>query len=253
MNANDRREQILCYVNEKKEIHFSEIKELIPDVSEMTLRRDLEHLSRDNKLVRVLGGAKSIESLVSTTEPAYSTRTYENAESKAIIAQKALQLIQPDSTIFIGSGTTASQLAKLIPNGNYFIVTTGMNCAIDLSALEDASILMLGGIVNKNSFSVHGSITAEMLDNMSFSIAILGVSGFIPGKGFCTSVAEDYVMLQKIIACSEKTAILMDSSKTRRNGIYTFAPLGVVDYVVSDGNLDPKIVADLEENGITVL
>ena len=68
---------------------------------------------------------------------------------------------------------------------------TGLNCAIELSSREDVSILMLGGSINKNSYCVNGSIAAEMVENMRFNIAFLGVSGYFPGKGFATSVAEN--------------------------------------------------------------
>ena len=145
MNANDRREQILDFVNKNHDVSFAAIRELLPEVSEMTIRRDLECLSKDNKIIRVLGGAKSVGSLMITSEDAYVKRSNVQAKSKVIIAQKALKLIQPDSTIFLGSGTTTYQLAKLIPNGMYYIITTCLNCAIELSSLEDVSILMLGG------------------------------------------------------------------------------------------------------------
>ena len=253
MNANDRREQILNFVNQNHDVSFASIRELLPDVSEMTIRRDLECLSRENKIIRVLGGAKSVGSLMITSEDAYAKRSHVQAESKAIIAQKALKLIQPDSTIFLGSGTTTYQLAKLIPNGMYYIITTCLNCAIELSSLEDVSILMLGGSVNKNSYCVNGSIAADMVENMRFNIAFLGVSGYFPGKGFATSVAEDYLLRQKIVERSDCTVILMDSTKVATKGIYTFAPTDAVDYVISDGKLSQEMIDELTANGVTIL
>lgn len=253
MNADARRKQILDYINQNKDVSFASIRELLPDVSEMTIRRDLEHLSQNNKIIRVLGGAKSVGSLLTTSEDAYTKRSLVQAESKAIIARKALDLIHPDSTIFLGSGTTTYQLAKLIPNGMYYIITTCLNCAIELSSLEDVSILMLGGSVNKNSYCVNGSIAAGMVENMRFNTAFLGVSGYFPGKGFATSVAEDYVLRQKIVERSDCTVILMDSSKAAPKGIYTFAPFDAVDYVISDGNLPQELLDEMTANGIKVL
>lgn len=83
------------------------------------------------------------------------------------------------------------QLAKAIHNGQYRIITTGLNCAMEFSALEDASILMLGGSVNKNSYCVNGSLASQILDDMSFHIAFLDGSGFTPSRGFSTSVIEE--------------------------------------------------------------
>lgn len=112
MKANERRESILRFVNERGSASFSEIRVQLPDVSEMTIRRDLEFLSQENRLIRVLGGAKSVGSLVGTAEDAYTKRSGVQAEDKTFIAQKALQLLKPDSTVFLSSGTTMYQLAK---------------------------------------------------------------------------------------------------------------------------------------------
>ena len=98
-----------------------------------------------------------------------------------------------------------------------------------------------------------GSIAAEMVENMRFNIAFLGVSGYFPGKGFATSVAEDYVLRQKIVERSDCTVILMDSSKASSRGIYTFAPLDAVSYVVSDGHLPQEMVDEVTASGVTVL
>ena len=92
-----------------------------------------------------------------------------------------------------------------------------------------------------------------MVENMRFNIAFLGVSGYFPGKGFATSVAEDYVLRQKIVERSDCTVILMDSSKASSRGIYTFAPLDTVSYVVSDGHLPQEMVEEVTASGITVL
>lgn len=253
MNAQERRERILSYINLKREAMFSEIRGLFPEVSEMTIRRDLEFLSQGNKIIRVLGGARSVDSLLLTSEDAYTKRSQTQAESKAVIAEKALKLLRPDSTVFLGSGTTTYQLAKRIPNGTYYIVTTCFNCAIELSSREDISLIMMGGSVNKNSYCVNGSIAAEMVENMRFNMAFLGVSGYFPGKGFATSVAEDYVLRQKIVERSDCTVIMMDSTKAAPKGMYTFAPFEAVDYVISDGKLPCAVIEELEQYEITVL
>ena len=253
MNADARREIIQEFVDQNHDVSFARIRDLFPNVSEMTIRRDLEHLSQSHKIIRVLGGARSVGSLLTTSEDAYTKRSLTHADGKKLIAQKARELVQPDSTIFLGSGTTTFQLAKLFPNARNYVITTCLNCAIELSSREDVSILMLGGSINKNSYCVNGSIAAEMVENMRFNIAFLGVSGYFPGKGFATSVAEDYVLRQKIVERSDCTVILMDSSKAMSRGIYTFAPFESVDYVISDGGLPQSMIDEVTASGITVL
>ena len=180
-------------------------------------------------------------------------RNLSNVDSKIRIAQKALALLHPDTSVFLGSGSTIMQLAKIFPNGKYFVTTDGLNSAMELSSLSEVSILMLGGTVNKNSYCVNGSMATQQLHNMNFNIAFLGVSGFDPETGFYTSVAEDYLLRRQIIARSEKTAILFDSSKVEQKGIYSFARVEDIDYVVSDDELAPELIKALSTGGVVVL
>lgn len=255
MNAEERRERIVKFVNRNGEVSFSELQSILPEVSGMTIRRDMAVLGEANRIVRVFGGAKSVDSVVGASEAVYSKRSVEQAESKELIARKALSLIKDDTAIFLGSGTTTVQLARIFPNGNYFVTTTGLNCAIELSAQSDISLMMLGGSVNKNSYCVNGTIANKLISSMHFNLALLGVGGYMPGKGFTTSVIEDYVLRQTIVQNSDCTAILMDSSKVGRTGVstFTFATLDMVQYVVSDSRLPIKIREEMESHGITVL
>ena len=255
MNADERRARIVSLVNMSGEVSFAEIKAVLPNVSEMTIRRDMEFLGQNNKIIRVFGGAKSVNYLLAASEAVYAKRSIEQTESKEQIARKALQLVQNDSVVFIGSGTTTTQLARIFPNGKYFITTTGLNCAIELSALPDISLMMLGGSVNKNSFSVNGTIADKMIRDMHFNIAFLGVRGYIPGKGFTTSVTEDYILRQSIVNNSDCTVILMDSSKFGRAGgsTFTFATPESMHYVISDDKLSSSAKEELESHGTIVL
>ncbi len=255
MNADERRARIESLVNMSGEVSFAEIKAVLPDVSEMTIRRDMEFLGQNNKIIRVFGGAKSVNYLLGASEAAYPKRSIEQTESKEQIARKALQLLHNDSAVFIGSGTTTTQLARIFPNGKYFVTTTGMNCAIELSALPDISLVMLGGSVNKNSFSVNGTIADKMINEMHFSIAFLGVRGYIPGRGFTTSVTEDFVLRQSIVKNSDCTVILMDSSKVGCTGgnNFVFASPDSIDYLISDDKLPAKVKEELEASGTIVL
>lgn len=171
------------------------------------------------------------------------------------IAQKAVALLQEDTAVFVGSGTTTAQFARVFPNGKYFVTTTGLNCAMEFSALPDISLMMLGGSVNKNSFCVNGTIADKMIGDMHFNIAFLGVGGYLPGKGFTTSVIEDYILRQSIVKNSNMTAILMDSTKYGRSGVstFTFATPEMIHYVITDDKLPDKAREELMSHGITVL
>ena len=110
-----RRNQIVELVNRKGSISFAQLKEAFPSVSEMTLRTDLKALDEARRVVRVHGGVKSVEQVVGTDD-LLSRRAARNAEAKQIIAEKAIALLRPNTTLFLDSGSTATAVARCIPD-----------------------------------------------------------------------------------------------------------------------------------------
>ena len=110
-----RRNQIVELVNRKGSISFAQLKEAFPSVSEMTLRTDLKALDEARRVVRVHGGVKSVEQVVGTDD-LLSRRSARNAEAKQIIAEKATALLRPNTTLFLDSGSTATAVARCIPD-----------------------------------------------------------------------------------------------------------------------------------------
>ena len=95
----ERRNAIVSFVNEKGNVTFSQLKLAFPDVSEMTLRTDLKSLDAENRIVRVHGGAKSVE-IVLGTDDLLGRRSVRNVEAKQEIVRKALKYIRPNTTVF---------------------------------------------------------------------------------------------------------------------------------------------------------
>jgi len=80
--------------------------------------------------------AKSIEAIVGLTEELYSKRLLHNVEQKSFIAEKALTLLEPNTSVFIDSGTTTTALARIMPDSNLRIFTSGLTCALELARLK---------------------------------------------------------------------------------------------------------------------
>ena len=110
-----RREQIVDLVNQSGSISFAQLKEKIPQISEMTLRTDLKALDEAKRIVRVYGGAKSVDVVIGT-DGMLSRRLVRNIEAKQLITQKALKLIRRDTTIYLDSGSTTTMLASHMPD-----------------------------------------------------------------------------------------------------------------------------------------
>ena len=137
MNLKQRQQTMIEMINQKGSFGFALLKEAFPDVSEKTLRRDLEYLDRIKQIIRIHGGAKSVVVVIGTDD-LFSKRSIRNAEAKKLIAQKAVELVSENTSIYIDSGSTATEFAKIFPDGRFLVFTSGISCAQELARLTDA-------------------------------------------------------------------------------------------------------------------
>ena len=112
-----RRNEIVEFVNENQTVTFTQLKEKFPSVSEMTLRTDLKYLDQAKRIIRIYGGAKSMD-VVSGNDDVLKLRYGRNVNEKKEIAQKALSFVEPAKTIFVDSGSTTTMLAHVLNNQN---------------------------------------------------------------------------------------------------------------------------------------
>ncbi len=251
MNMKQRQQAMIEMINQKGAVGFTLLKEAFPDVSEMTLRRDLEYLDRIKQIIRIHGGAKSVDVVIGTDD-LFSKRSTRNAEAKKLIAQKAVELVSENTSIYIDSGSTATEFAKIFPDGRYLIFTSGINCAQELARLTDAQVYMVGGRLNPYSLSVNGSRSLTYLENINFQTAFLGVTGYIHGRGFTCGSEEECELKRAVIRKSEKVILLMDAQKVSITSTFTFANLEDVNVIVSDSALGDQARKEFEKYNITV-
>ena len=114
---NQRRKEIVEFVNENQTVTFAQLKTRFPSVSEMTLRTDLKNLDQEKKIVRIHGGAKSMDE-VAGNDDVLKLRYGRNVEEKKEIAQKAVSFVSPGKTIFLDSGSTTTMLAHILKDQN---------------------------------------------------------------------------------------------------------------------------------------
>ena len=226
-----RRNEIVAFVNEQGQVSFSQLKEKFPTVSEMTLRTDLKILDQNQQLVRIHGGAKSLVEVVGT-EDFLKLRFVRNTEDKKIIAHKAKQLIKGNQTIFLDSGSTTTMLA---------------------TEFEDKpNVIMLGGNMNCRSMSVNGYNAIRAIEKVNFDIAFMGVTRFDYETGFTCETLEDAEIKRLAVEKSNKVVVLMDSSKIGKRGTYTMCNLDQVDVVVCDDKLPENFIEECKARGILV-
>jgi DeoR/GlpR family transcriptional regulator of sugar metabolism len=248
-----RKQKIAEYINEKGAAGIKELNALFPEVSVMTIHRDLEKLEQEGNIIRTRGGAISGKRQLSATETSLTTRENTNADAKIIIAKKAAQLIEEGNSIFIDAGTTALALAREMPDIELNIFTTAPNIAIELSRLEHPTIYMCGGMMNKANLAVSGTATLQMLENVNITIAFIGVSGYSADAHFTCGKEEEKQVKQQVMAKAFKNVILMDDSKYGQVLPFTFGKLEDINVVVSNGKLPEEFVSQSEEEGAILI
>ena len=246
-----RRNEIVEFVNENQTVTFAQLKEKFPSVSEMTLRTDLKFLDQEKKIVRIHGGAKSMDE-VAGNDDILKLRYGRNVSEKKEIAQKALRFVQPSKTIFLDSGSTMTMLAHILKDQNNIFYPSGLTCAIEMAKLTKSKVFVTGGNLNTRSFSVNGMDGLRCLDKVNFDVAFIGVTRYAKDTGFTCQSLEDCELKRKAIAQSKKVIVLMDSSKVEKKGTYTICGLDEVDCVVSDSLLSDGFKQECEEHGLSV-
>lgn len=253
--GNERQQHILELLKQKGEVQLQQLKQHFPEVSVMTLRRDLTGLENEGFLIRTHGGAVSANRLaaVSGEEYAYARRAAENIEAKLKIADKALPLAETGRSMYFDAGSTVMCLARLLPDDNFDIVTSGTNIALELVKKQNISVMTLGGSVNRNTLSVSGPNAMEMLDGVNIDVAFMSASGFSTDNGFTVSNVYECELKKRVISRSKKVILLMDTGKLNRNMTFTFARLEDLDIWIAEGLLPDDIRKEAESRGVALL
>ncbi len=246
-----RRNAIVKLVDSQGSVSFSQLKAAFPQVSDMTLRTDLKALDQSKRIVRVHGGAKSVQQVIGTDD-LLGHRMQRNTAAKETIARKALELLHPNTTIYIDSGSTTTALARIIPDENYLIFTNALSCATELSRLTASEITIPGGQLNRFSMSVCGIQSILEMSKVNVDLMFLGVTCYSPETGFTCGVEKEAKLKQAVLNRSGQVVVLMDSTKLGRKSTYTICDLQDVDIIVSDGNLPADFLAQCEKLGVTV-
>ena len=251
-SVESRRSAIVTLINEKGEVTFTQLKEAFPNVSDMTLRTDLKNLDDSKRIVRVHGGARSVDVVVGTDD-FMSRRSIRNVDAKKAIVLKAKEMIVPGTAVFLDSGSTTTMLAAELDDQPNLIVTSSVSCAMELARLEKPKVMVPGGSLNRYSLSICGSQGIGELQKMTFDLAFMGVTTYDEESGFACNVYEESQLKQTVINKALKTIVLMDSTKVGKHSTFTFGSLKDVDAVISDGSLPESFLAACRENNVEVI
>ncbi|MBP3361600.1 MAG: DeoR/GlpR transcriptional regulator [Clostridia bacterium] len=211
MLAEERMSKITQRVNEQGSVTAQELMEYL-NASESTIRRDLNALDAAGEIIKVHGGAMSVNTSFKMRDDEISDRRITNINEKKLIAKYAAGLIKKDDFIYIDAGTTTEFIIDYITEKNAVYITNAVNHACKLSHMG-CEVYLTGGRLKGATEAIVGAETLETLSNCNFTIGFWGTNGIHKKTGFTTPDKEEAGVKRISFMNCKKPYIVADSSK----------------------------------------
>ena len=252
MLRESRQKEILNLLNANGYVEISALCRIF-NVTEMTIRRDLDQLAENHDIERTRGGAIRSENTL-YTETRFEHRINLHAKEKLEIASEALKYITNGNTVYFDSGSTSFCLAQSLPNDLHILaVTNALNICSELTYRPNISTIMIGGEISRNTLSSRGTLSEEMLKLFRLDVAFLGANSIeLDGKIYTANVNETGLK-KTAMKSAKKTYILADSSKINSSKIITYASLNETEGLITDSGISPADADILKEHGANII
>jgi DeoR/GlpR family transcriptional regulator of sugar metabolism len=246
VDAKTRRDRIERRVRTDLEVGYAELAAEF-DVSEMTIRRDVEALETQGVVRRVVGGAISTKGLSGPdTEPSFATRVADAAVEKRHIADVVADLIGRNETVILDSGSTALAVAQSLKGRGLglTVVTPSVLVALTLVDEPDTTVVLTGGQLRPGELSLIGPSTEDTLDHYNCDTYVMGVAGIDGDRGISDYHQAESRVKQAASRRADRVVVAADKSKLGRVTFVSIAALTDIDLIVTDGAPDhPSLVA----------
>jgi len=247
----DRRNEIIKSLAANGKVRDDKLSKYF-NVSTVTIRNDLDYLEKKKLVHRAYGGALSRESVSGDSPLAEKQKKY--IDEKRKIGVEAAKMIFEGDSIILDSGTTTQQIAKNIKRKKDIIVlTNAINIAMELASTENITVMLLGGILRKKSYSVIGSEAESIIRNHYFDKFFLGIDGFDLETGITTPNSQEAQLNRIMVQKSKEIIIVTDSSKFGNSSFSFICSINDIDKVITDENIPDKYIEILKERDIELI
>lgn len=249
MLSSQRKQKILEMLARDKQVLSRELSQHFA-ISEDSIRRDLRELAADGLLQRVHGGALAVSAAIAPFEARKSV----NIHAKRVIAQKAVNLIQPGNIVIIDGGTTSEEMITLLPQDLAFtVVTHSPTIAAGLINLPNVDVIVIGGQLYKHSMVTVGASMIESIRRINADLFFMGVTGVHEQAGFTTGNYEEACVKRALSERAAETVVLASPEKINSASAFGIGDLTLASTLLVDEPLDEKMSALFQQLQISVL
>lgn len=247
-----RRRIILDQLHEHGQVFIQKLSNQFK-VSEVTIRNDLEQLEQKKMLIRARGGAINFEGYVGIDQR-IAEKNKINYHEKALIGEKAAQLIKEGDTVILDSGTTTAEIVKnLSAFKKLNIITNALNIVDLLMTHPNINVIIPGGYLRQNAMSLVGPLAERNLRNFYVDKVFLSADGFDTRHGIYTPNIDESHLNQIMIEVSKEVILVTDSSKFKRKSLAFICPVEKLNTVVTDSGIPAEDKQRLEDAGVKLV
>ncbi len=251
--ARERQEHIVRIVEEHGRARVSDLAAQFR-VSAVTIRKDLMVLEAEGRLLRTHGGAITV--IRNRPELSFEIRERLQADEKQLIGAAGAALVHDGESIVMDASTTALSVARhLKARRNWSqltVITNGLRLASELAGHHGITVLMLGGRVRWEAYSVVGDLGDGLFSRINVQKAFVGAAGFTPQSGLADATDEEAQIKRAMVAATHEVIAIVDHTKWERAAFATFCPTDRINIVLTDPGAPAEMVQLLKDRGVDV-
>jgi len=243
MFAEERKAEILQLMESGKPVKVGDLSQRF-EVSESTIRRDLQELEKVGLIQRTHGGAISVQS---SFELSYQEKEIRFYDEKQKIARAAVDLVKDGETVFLDTGTTTLQIAFALRGKTITVATNSMDIAQVFAEDTQVEVIVLGGSLRKNIRSLVGFLTNEMLARLHFDKVFLAANAVDPDLGVTTPNLIEAETKRHMVKAGKEVILVVDHSKLWEKAMCKICSLSEINLLLTDDGLEEADVKRLSQ------
>ena len=245
----ERRRSLITLLQEHSSCRVSFLSGTL-GVSELTIRRDLEDLEQEHLIERFHGGARMIQI---GNEQTADAKKQDYSVEKDLIGKAAAELVPNNSTIFLGSGTTALSIIKHLGHKRVTVVTNNALAPV-YTDNEHVTLILCGGECRLKAKSLIGPFTEHVINSIFVDMAFLGANGIDAVNGVTTNIYQEAKIYDSIARnCTGKIVLVATGHKLGKTYTYKSLDLNAIDLLITDSTANRRPLFDLKSEGMQVL
>ena len=249
MTTYERRQSLVNILQKQPGLRVPELARAL-DISEGTVRNDLNALEEEGRLKRVHGGAV-LNNQEQFQNISFVRRYNQNVAAKLAIAREAALLVNDSDSVLLDASSTAYYFAKALSERRHLrVITNGFEVARELAQNSTNTVILIGGVVNNESSSVTGLLSEHIIEELHTQKAFLSCSGFSLERGMTEVHLAEAQLKRKVIESSQQLFALVDSSKFGKDDLTSFTRPEKINRLFTDNQLSSDWAERFRQAGI---